>query len=206
MMHRTVTLNRVGSVAMGAVLAVGLIPMTPPHSPTASALFARHLVLRAWQRGEYAVLPHWPDTEAYPVARLTSDALDDEVFIVTGHDQGNTTFGLNHLAASVLPGDTGNSVIAASCDTQARFLADTGLGDRFVIDRKDGARAVFEVVALDVVDARRAQITLDSTSPALTLITCYPFDATRADVSLRYVVSARALSVDIPARVSAAAY
>lgn len=191
MMHRNITLNRVGSVAMGAVLAVGMIPMLPPQSASAGALFAQHMTHQAWQRGESMALPRWPDAQRFPIARLTADLLEGELFILP--TDVASSLGLNHLSVSALPGDNGNSVIASNCDAHAQFLADVGLGDRFVIDRRDGARTVFEIVALDVVDARRAQIVLDSTLPAVTLITCYPFDARHARGTLRYVVSARAL-------------
>ena len=55
----------------------------------------------------------------------------------------------------------------------------------------NGREFDFEIVDLDVVDSRRASVVLDSDAPMLSLITDYPFDASRPRGSLRYVVTAR---------------
>ncbi|MEL6869975.1 MAG: class GN sortase [Pseudomonadota bacterium] len=212
MMARPRVLNRAGNLAMGAVLAVGMISMADGLYIPAKAMLAQQLLQRAWQRGERSPaidtdeLRPWPWADTFPVARLTSDATDDEVFVLSGGSGRTLAFGPGHLQTSALPGHVGNSVIAGHRDTHFRFLADVALGDNLVVDRRDGERVVYEIVALDVVDARRAQIALDGAAPTLTLITCYPFDAITPGGPLRYVVSARAVSAEVPMQAAATGF
>ncbi len=48
----------------------------------------------------------------------------------------------------------------------------------------------YRVTETEVIDARHARLAPDDGRPALTLMTCYPFDALRPGGSLRYVVTA----------------
>jgi sortase A len=181
---------------MAALIALGMVSLGHGLYLPAKAVLAQHLVQRAWQRGEALPEPlarslrPWPWADTHPVARLTSDASDDELFVLSGGSGRTLAFGPGHLESSVLPGERGNSVIIGHRDTHFRFLADLEAGDHLVIDRRDGRRMVFRVASLDVVDATRATIRLDSDQPRLTLVTCYPFDAVRPGGPLRYVVSA----------------
>lgn len=182
---------------MTTLLALGMINLGHGLYIPAKAALAQHLVQRAWQRGEVGNADTqsgtrpWPWADTYPIARLTSDVSDDELFVLSGGSGRTLAFGPGHLQSTALPGEPGNSVIIGHRDTHFRFLGDLDYGDLLVIDRKDGERVVFEVTALDVVDASRASLTLDGDDARLTLITCYPFDAIRPGGPLRYVVSAQ---------------
>lgn len=181
---------------MATLLALGMLNLGHGLYIPAKAAIAQHLVQRAWQRGESAPavndarLRPWPWADTHPIARLTSDASDDELFVLSGGSGRTLAFGPGHITASAMPGDRGNSVIIGHRDTHFRFLAELAAGDHLVIDRRDGRRVVFEVTTLEVVDASRASIALDDDEARLTLITCYPFDAIRPGGPLRYVVSA----------------
>lgn len=182
---------------MSACLAIGLINLAEGLYIPAKAAFAQHLMQRAWQRGETIDSLHdpalrpWPWADTFPVARLTSELLDDEMFILSGASGRTLAFGPGHLQASALPGEPGNAVIAGHRDTHFAFLADLEVGDRLVVDRRDATRIVFEVDNLQVLDARLGSIELDSDDSRMTLITCYPFDALEPGGPLRYVVSTR---------------
>lgn len=153
----------------------------------AGAWFAQELMQRAWARA--AIDEPWPWTDASPVARLVAGDVD---LIVLGGDPSSTlAFGPGHMATSPLPGERGNSVITGNHETHFRFLADLALGERLRVVLMNGAEHVFEIIDLDVVDARRASLSLDSDVPMLSLITDYPFDAADSPLSLRYVVTAR---------------
>ena len=66
----------------------------------------------------------------------------------------------------------------------------------------DGARRLFKVSDIRVVDARREQISIDDADTGLLLVTCYPFDALSANGPMRYVVFAEPLlSVSSPSQV-----
>ena len=49
------------------------------------------------------------------------------------------------------------------------------------------------MTGLDVVDARRGSLVLDTERVMLSLITCYPFDTVDAGGPMRYVVTAEAV-------------
>ena len=66
-----------------------------------------------------------------------------------------------------------------------------GLGDRLGIASLGGEPNVSDITGLDVVDSRRGSLVLDTDVSALTLVTCYPFDALEPGGPLRYVVTAR---------------
>ena len=90
-----------------------------------------------------------------------------------------------------MPGETGNMVIAGHRDTHFAFLRDVEPGDSVHIESFGGATYIYEVVGADVVDARKGSLVLDTEYSALTLVTCYPFDALEPGGPLRYVVTAQ---------------
>ena len=189
---------RAGRKVMAVLLAVGAVNLGQGLYLPAKAAFAQFLLQRAWQRGETAPevidasLRPWPWADTYPVARLTGARLPNEIFVLSGGSGRTLAFGPGHLEHTVLPGDSGNSVIAGHRDTHFRFLADLQAGDRLRIDRRDGSHRIFEVTGLDVVDSRHAAITLDTDRPTLTLVPCYPFDAIEPGGPMRYVVTLQA--------------
>jgi sortase A len=148
------------------------------------------LIDAAWQRNRAgtATARPWPWADTTPVARLT---VNGESFIVLEGASGrNLAFGPTHDAASVMPGDRGNSVIAAHRDTHFRALRGVLMGDRVRVERVDGQLAEFIVTNVRVADSRRERITLGANTPRLTLVTCYPFDAIQPGGPLRFVVTA----------------
>lgn len=161
----------------------------------AKAWFAQELMQRAWQRGAAGVAQPapWPWADTWPVARLSARAGEIERIVLAGGSGRTLAFGPGHLSASALPGQRGNSVIAGHRDTHFEFLKDLELGDVLLIETMAGARHRFEIVGLDVVDARRGSLLLDTEAAMLSLVTCYPFAASEPGGPLRYVVTARKL-------------
>ena len=49
------------------------------------------------------------------------------------------------------------------------------------------------MVGIDVVDSRRGSLLLDTDTPVLSLVTCYPFDEADVGGPMRYVVTAKRL-------------
>jgi sortase A len=176
------------SVALGTI---GLVCITAACWIHVKAFAAQVLINAAWnrtQRGVAQARP-WPWADTTPVARLTFR--DDETLVVLEGSSGrNLAFAPSHDAASVLPGDAGNSVISAHRDTHFRELEHTRIGDRIQVERPDGRRFLFSVSDVRVVDSRTKRIALDSDTAHLTLVTCYPFDAITPGGPLRFVVTA----------------
>jgi sortase A len=180
------------SVALGAV---GLACITAACWIHVKAFAAQALINAAWdrtQRGAAQARP-WPWADTAPVARLTFH--DSKTLVVLEGSSGrNLAFAPSHDAASVLPGDVGNSVISAHRDTHFRELEHARMGDRIQVERPDGRRFVFSVTDVRVVDSRTTRIALDGDEPRLTLVTCYPFNAMTPGGPLRFVVTANAIA------------
>ena len=184
--------RRAHLVAMIAALAVGLLCLGRSGWIYTKAFIAQQLIGTAWRRvqaGDLDAKPWWwADTR--PVAKLTFDRGSRALLVLEGSSGRNLAFGPVHDPASVLPGQWGNSVIEGHRDTHFSVLRDLRLGDQVGIELPDGRHASFAVSHLQIIDSRHSRIVLDSETPRLTLVTCYPFDAIRAGGPLRYVVTA----------------
>ena len=157
----------------------------------AKARLAQHLLRRAWGRtqdGGQDVRP-WPWADTWPVARLRVPAHGVDLIVLAGASGRTLAFAPGHVSGTPAPGAPGTAVISGHRDTVFRFLAGLGPGDEILVDTPGRATARFRVADTAVVDSRRAVIRA-ADSPALALVTCYPFDALRAGGPLRWVVTA----------------
>ena len=82
-------------------------------------------------------------------------------------------------------------MIAGHRDTHFSFLQRLGVGEPLAVEMANGKSHLYEVVHIDVVDARRSSLSLDTDDSMLSLVTCYPFDALEPGGPMRYVVTAR---------------
>jgi sortase A len=158
----------------------------------AKAWLAQEMMQQAWRRaeqGETRPAP-WPWADTWPIARLSAPGGDVELIVLEGGSGRTLAFGPGHLSVSVLPGERGNSIIAGHRDTHFRFLQHVRQGESIHVEMPGGRGHLFRVVDIDVVDSRRGSILLDTDTPMMSLITCYPFDAHDAGGPMRYVVTA----------------
>src|SRR6476469_9244594 len=108
------------------------------------------------------------------LARLSIDRLNGHWIVIEGADQAELARGPGHLVDSAMPGSRGNCVIAGHRDTQFRVLRKVEIGENISIER-DGRTFLYRVTDRRVV-APTDTGSLDPTStPTLTLVTCYPF-------------------------------
>jgi sortase A len=158
----------------------------------AKAVAAQILLDRAWERtraGEGNARP-WPWADHRPVARLRVPRLEVSAIVLEGATGGSLAFGPGHLAGSARPGAPGNAVVAGHRDTHFAFLRELRTGDVLLVEPPSGPVRRYEVTAAVVVDERDTSPLAPSDEPVLTLITCFPFDATVPGGSERYVVRA----------------
>lgn len=193
---------RPGYLAVSCLLCLGFWQLGQGAYIPAKAWLAQELMQRAWQRsqeGDAAVAP-WPWADTWPVARLSAKGGDVDLIVLEGESGRTLAFGPGHLGASALPGQNGNSIIAGHRDTHFRFLQYMERGDSIVVETADENIYLYEVTDIDVVDSRRGSILLDTESPMLSLVTCYPFQAVEAGGPLRFVVTAKMVNQppDIP--------
>jgi len=187
--------GRAGGLAVSALLALGFWQFGQGAYIPAKAWLAQELMQQAWIRvnaGEDRATP-WPWADTWPVARLTAKSRNADLIVLAGGSGRTLAFGPGHLSASALPGETGNTVIAGHRDTHFAFLQDVEVGELIGIESTKGVRHTYEVIGIDIVDARKGSVLLDTNLAVLTLVTCYPFDALEAGGPLRYVVTARML-------------
>lgn len=160
----------------------------------AKAWLAQALIARAFEvgtgPGDSPQERPWPWADTHPVAKLRLPGAERPLFVLAGNSGRNLAFGPTLDPASALPGDPGNSIIAAHRDTHFRSLATLAVGEQIEVERRDGRRLAFVVTAVEVVDSRRARLALDTGAPRLTLVTCYPFDAADPGGPLRFVATA----------------
>lgn len=184
---------RVGLVA--CLLCLGFWQLGQGAYIPAKAWVAQAMMVQAWNRaadGAENPAP-WPWADTWPVARLSAKSGDVNMIVLAGGSGRTLAFGPGHLSASSLPGERGNTVIAGHRDTHFSFLRDITIGETLIIEEISGLKHLYKVVGIDVVDARRGSLLLDTESPMLSLVTCYPFDVSVAGGPLRYVVTAKML-------------
>jgi sortase A len=160
----------------------------------AKAWLAPILIERAWEKslaqGGSPVRP-WPWADTWPVARLRAPALGLERLVLAG-DSGNAlAFGPGHANASAQLGTGGLAVIGGHRDTHFTFLQHLSLGATLQLQLPDGSWRDYHVETREVVDASAHALSPQAGEERLLLVTCYPFDALRANGPLRYVVGAR---------------
>jgi sortase A len=156
----------------------------------AKAQLAQVLLRRAWQRtlaGDAAAKP-WPWADTHPVARLVIDRTGSDFVVLAGSDGRALAFAPGHLDHTPLPGERGNCVITGHRDTHFTALRDLRDGDTVRVQRADGRWHAYTVSGHRIVDKRDVWVTRGSGADALTLVTCYPFDAVVPGGSGRYVV------------------
>lgn len=124
-----------------------------------------------------------------PLARLLVPRLGTRVVVAEGADDAVLRRAAGRLPASARFGEDGNVVVAGHRDTFFRSLEAIRAGDRVVIER-GGRRVDYEVEWAAVVEPSRVEVTRDAGYPALTLVTCYPFEYV-GEAPYRFVVRAR---------------
>ncbi len=158
----------------------------------AKAVLAQALLSDAWAgtvAGEGPQQP-WPWADTAPVARLQVPELEIDQIVLAGASGRTLAFGPGHLDETVAPGELGHSVVSGHRDTHFSYLKDLSPGMDLRVQRSDGGWRDYQVRGAEIVDSRSARLTLAVDQPALTLVTCYPFDAVDTGGPLRYAVYA----------------
>jgi sortase A len=187
--------NRVGAVLVACLLCLGFWQLGQGAYIPAKAWLAQELMQRAWAQAEAGAdrPAPWPWADTWPVAKLSAKSGDVNLIVLAGGSGRTLAFGPGHLSASALPGERGNSVIAGHRDTHFSFLRDVEIGETLVVESITGVKHLYRVVGIDIVDSRRGSLVLDTDQAVLSLVTCFPFDATEAGGPMRFVVTAKKL-------------
>ena len=107
-----------------------------------------------------------------PVARVTIPRLGLDEVVVEGVGDDELRAGPGHMIGSVLPGDSGTSVISAHRDRHFHALGGIAMGDTVVTESARGT-VVWTVSRIRVVHADDSALDVRAT-PTLVLTTCWP--------------------------------
>lgn len=158
----------------------------------AKAELSQVLLRRAWDRtlnGENDAKP-WPWADTKPIARMRLERTGGDFIVLEGANGRALAFAPAHLEHSALPGDAGNCVISAHRDTHFAALRDVRVGDVVRVQRADGRWIAYRIGEQRVVDEADTFVAAPTADAALTLITCWPFDAVMPGGRERYVIRA----------------
>jgi sortase A len=130
-----------------------------------------------------------PVDSGTPIGRLVIPRLDVDVVVAEGSSDSVLRKAVGRVERSASPGERGNIVLAGHRDTFFRPLSKIRRGDLIVLESGAGTQR-YRVEWTRVVDPTDVHALRQSGYPALTLVTCYPFQYV-GSAPLRFVVRAR---------------
>ena len=110
-----------------------------------------------------------------PLAVLRIAKIQLEVPVLPGTDDGTLDRAVGHIEGTALPGTDGNVGLAGHRDSFFRGLKEINPGDVIEIDTLRG-NYFYRVERTWVVDPTDVSVLAPTSGPAVTLVTCYPFD------------------------------
>ncbi len=169
----------------------------------AKAALAQHLMLSAWKdtvekgrqlkkgtiRTNVSIKP-WPWADTWPVLKMKIPSIKSVALILKDASGESLAFGPGLLTGNIMPGDLGNSFIAAHRDTHFKHLDRLEKGALIIIEDRFKKIQQFKVDQIKIVDSRVEQPFVNTSEIRVTLVTCYPLDAVEANTPFRYLVSA----------------
>ena len=114
----------------------------------------------------------WVVARGSPIARLMIPRVGLDEVVVEGVGDDELRAGPGHLSGSALPGAIGRSVISAHRDRHFHSLGQVSVGDTILTDSDRGTVA-WTVTRIRVV-AAETPVLRSTTTPTLTLTTCWP--------------------------------
>jgi sortase A len=186
-------------LCISVLAAIGVWQLSSGLYIHAKAWLAQELIANSWSStlaGSREVRP-WPWADTWPVARLQVPSAGADLYVLADASGRSLAFGPGYLSDSALPGERGNTIIAAHRDTHFRFLRDTPIGMEISLQAADGREHRYRVVESHIIDTRFERLNMDLDRPTLSLVTCYPFDAVVPGGPLRFVAVAEEIEPGI---------
>jgi sortase A len=109
------------------------------------------------------------------VGRIEIPRLGVSAIIKAGTDARTLQLAVGHIPGTAFPGDVGNVGLAAHRDTFFRRLRDVQSDDEILLTTPQGA-FTYRVARTDIVEPHDVWVLDPTDHPALTLVTCYPFN------------------------------
>jgi sortase A len=131
-----------------------------------------------------------------PLAVLRVAKIDLEVPVLDGTDDLTLNRGVGRIVGTARPGARGNIGIAGHRDGFFRGLKDLRVGDTIDLVMRDRTDT-YAVDEIQIVNPDNIHVLRASTTPSLTLVTCYPFYFI-GSAPRRYIVHASIRDSDQP--------
>jgi sortase A len=109
------------------------------------------------------------------IGRIEIPRLGVSAIIRAGSDARTLRLAVGYIPGTALPGEGGNTGLAAHRDTFFRRLRDIRTDDEIRIVTKEGTYR-YEVDNTRIVQPKDVWVLNPTPQPALTLVTCYPFN------------------------------
>ena len=170
------------------------------------AWLSEQLISYSWHQSidlQQKIKP-WPWADTYPIAELTFERLNKRVVVLNGGDPSTLAFSAGAIAPFNQPSSTQPFVVAGHRDSHFSFLDEVFMKDIISLADKHGQSQLYQVEAIDIVDASTGELPILADDSSLILITCYPFTSIRntssntdrntdSNGNERYVITARRL-------------
>ncbi len=128
------------------------------------------------------------------VGRIEIPRLGLRAVILEGTSTRCLRRAVGHIEGTSLPGEGGNTGLAGHRDTFFRALRNIKDGDKIVLDTLEGTFQ-YVVESMRIVKPQRVEVLGATAAPALTLVTCYPFNYI-GSAPKRFIVRARQVDAD----------
>jgi len=166
----------------------------------AKAWLAQQLISYSWQQSqlqqskeENITIKPWPWADTFPIAQLSFQRLNKKVVVLNGGDPTTLAFSVGAVAPFNRAHSDKSFVVAGHRDSHFSFLEEVDMSDVISLTDRHGRSQLYQVEAVDIVDASAGNLPLAADDPNLVLITCYPFNSGTSDSNERYVITARLL-------------
>ena len=128
------------------------------------------------------------------IGRVEIPRLDISAMVREGVDAATLSRAVGHVPNSPLPGAAGNVAIAAHRDTYFRNVRNIRNGDRIRMVTPKGTYE-YIVDSLKIVEPTEVNVLDPTPEPAITLVTCYPFNYI-GSAPKRFIVRARQVTTE----------
>ncbi|MEP6537900.1 MAG: class D sortase, partial [Bryobacteraceae bacterium] len=128
------------------------------------------------------------------VGRVEIPRLDISAIVREGVDTATLSKAVGHVPSTPRPGSGGNVAIAAHRDTYFRNVRYIRNGDKIRMVTPKGTYD-YVVDSLKIVNPTEVDVLAPTAEPALTMVTCYPFNYIGA-APKRFIVRARQVDTE----------
>lgn len=145
------------------------------------------------KRTNNVAIKPWPWADTFPIAELSFTRLEKNIVILNGGDPTTLAFSAGAISPFNKTNTTNPFVVAGHSDSHFSFLENILMKDVISMKDQSGKSQLYQVEAIDIIDASSGQLPVLANDSSLILITCYPFNNISNTTNERYVITAKLL-------------